>query len=234
MPHKLRAWDLEAFLASDYSWHTKNLGLIAVRMWHRWGAERRFWERDPELLDLKLRRQALPAPKALTLDQARLLISLARSPVEKRIVFLGLYAGLRPGEIREVSSKDWFVTAAGEEVIRVQGKRTSPERDVPVHPRLSMARSELVVVAMTRRQMLRVVRGFREPLGVEDFSAKWLRATFGQALQGLGVERDVISALLGHAVGSVTATSYVPVSRQERIDAIRRLHYGDQQMRLAL
>jgi hypothetical protein len=60
-----------------------------------------------------------------------------------------------------------------------------------------------------------------------DFTTKmapgYLRPSSPHARRG--VERDVISALLGHAIGSVTAMHYVPVTDEEKRAAIARLHY---------
>lgn len=57
------------------------------------------------------------------------------------------------------------------------------------------------------------------------FSSHTLRRTFGVTMSELGVSRDVIGALLGHAPGSVTVAAYIPVRWQEMLDAISRLTY---------
>lgn len=227
-PTMIRAVHLEAFLNDpDYSWHTKQLRLIAVRIWHRWGAERQHWPLDPDLMDTKLRKAPKEEPPALTLDQAVQLLRLADSSAKRRIVYPGLLAGLRPREIIDLSDNLWFVGAGGIERLWVQGKQTSPRRKVPVHPTLARMKTEILSVRMTRYLFRKTAASLQASLGVEGFTIKWLRATFSQALKERGVERAVIGGLLGHSNLGVTADHYVPPTLPEMAAALLELPYGN-------
>lgn len=228
-PEELRAVQVEAFLADpSLSWHTKNLRLIAVRMWHRWGALRGRWPFDPDLLDLRLRKQRPPPTPALTLEQAHLLLSVAKSPVEKRLAYPGLLAGLRPSEKRYLSHDQWFVGIGGWWRLRVQGKKTSPPREVPVHPLLQHHREEILSVGVvSKHAMGSVVKRWRVALDLPEFTLKWTRRTFAQALKEVDVEDAVIAALLGHSRLGVTRDNYLNgVKRTEMERSVRKLPYG--------
>lgn len=224
---------LEGFLADpDISWNTKSLRHIAVRIWHKWGADRGFWPLSPELMSIRLPRKRRIAQPALDVDQARRVLAWATTPLEKRVAYVGLYAGLRPAEIRDLSPGQWTVGFSGIQKLTVQGKATSPEREVPVHPLLEPLRDEILSIKPSRKQVLKVAEQIREGLGIEGFETRWLRRTFGRALRELGVPREVIGALLGHTPSSVTEYPYVPVTVKEMSDAIRTLTYGSDQLGL--
>lgn len=46
------------------------------------------------------------------------------------------------------------------------------------------------------------------------------------------VNRDVIGALLGHSLTSVTVVHYTPIRMEEMRKAINQLHYGERQSTL--
>lgn len=224
---KIRSHHLDTFLADPHlSWHTKSLRLIATRIWHRWGAERGCWPIEVDLLDTRLRQRPIPDPNALTLPQVFALLQAARSDIERRLVYPGLLAGLRPGEILDLSSARWVIGLSGLQELHVQGKRTSPARRVPVHPVLARLRDDILGVAPSRKDLLAAARGLRDPIGVEDFTPKWLRPTFAQALREADVENVIVGALLGHARLGVTADNYSPPTMAKMGRALQRLPYG--------
>lgn len=227
-PVEIHSHHLDAFLADPaLSWHTKSLRLIAVRMWHRWGAGRGEWALEPDIIDTRLRHRPVSDPCALTLPQTMALLQAARSDLQRRLVYPGLFAGLRPGEIRDLCAARWVIGLSGSWELRVQGKQTSPPRKVPVHPVLCRLRDDMLSLMPSRKQLLRAARELRDAIDVPDFAPKWLRATFSQALRDVGVERAVIGALLGHSSLGVTTDSYTGVSRAEMAQALARLPYGN-------
>lgn len=233
LSHLIGSYHLEAFLSDPFiSWNTKSLRLISVRMWHRWGAERGHWNKDPELLDIRLPRKPRKAQPALDLDQARLLLGWARTPLEKRVVYSGLYAGLRPAEIKDLSPNQWTVAFSGEQILTVQGKATSPEREVPVHPFLAPLRDVILSISPSRRQVLRTADRIRAELGIPGFETRWLRRTFARAHRQLGTPQEVIGFYLGHSPSSVTEDPYAPVTLEEAVRHQRKLTYGVDQLPL--
>lgn len=229
-PQELRSRHLEDFLADPrYSPSTKQRAVIASKMWHKWGADRDLWPRDIDLLDLRVRKPPPASKPALTLDQAKLLLQCAHTPLQMRFAFTGLYAGLRPSEIRFLDGNSWFTDLDGRQTILVQGKSTSPERSVPVHPVLVHLRDEILSTGVpSRRKMIETAAWAREQVGVCEFQTRWLRRTFGRAVRSRGGQRDVISSLLGHSIGGVTERHYVPVEREEQVRDLYALRYGIQ------
>lgn len=231
-PHLLSALVLEDFLASDeIGWSAKNLSLVAARLFHTWGARRGYWKLDPEIPELRLRRQRGRETQPLTLPEAQRVLGLARSPIERRLVYLGLWAGLRLIEITSLQPSWWVVGVGGAEELRVLGKG-SYRRVIPVHVRLAERRAEVLAGAAERRRLMKAMRRLQELSGIEHLSTRTLRRTFAERLSRAGVERDVIGALLGHAVTSVTTGHYAPVRWKEQQKAIEQLDYGTGQMPL--
>ena len=59
-------------------------------------------------------------------------------------------------------------------------------------------------------------------------SPHWLRRSFSERMVDVGIERDVIGAILGHSTQSITTQHYAPVTWTEMVRAIRRLDYADE------
>jgi len=57
------------------------------------------------------------------------------------------------------------------------------------------------------------------------FTSHTLRRTFAVRLVELGIEREVVGDLLGHAPATVTVGLYTPITWPEKVRAIQRLEY---------
>lgn len=213
---ELRAHHLEDFLSDPrFSWSTKNLGLISVRLGHRWGADRGFWKRDVDLLDTRLRRKRPKARRGLTMEQAHLALSHAHTEIQKKLVLLGLYQGLRLDEMVSIDTGCWVEDEFGGFKMLILDSKFDKDREVPVHKVLLPHRDLLLGTATTRKQLQKAAHQLREPVGREDLTPQIFRATFGQTHRNLGTERQVIGELLGHAQIDVTTTNYAPVTYLE-------------------
>lgn len=219
---------LERFMSSPaWAWQTKNQSLIAFRMYHRWGAHRGHWEFNLEIDELMLRKKRHIIQPSLTIPQADALLQVAHEPMDQRLVYVGLYAGLRLAEITALDESSWIRDDDGG-VLRVIVKG-GDERELPVHPELAPRLEHILSRPGDRKRVRRAAVRFRRHIDEPGFSPHWLRRTFGQTLSECGVERDVIGALLGHAPSGVTTTHYVPVRKKELREALNRLHYADYQ-----
>lgn len=219
---------LDRFMSSPaWSWKTKNITLSAYRIYHRWGARRGLWEFQFEIDELMLRKKRHIIQPALTITQADTLLQVAHTPMDQRLVYVGLYTGLRLAEIAALDRSSWSPDDNGG-VLRVIVKGGN-ERELPVHPELAPRLEHILSVPGDRKRVQRAAIRMRRHIEEPGFSTHWLRRTFGQALSECGVERDVIGALLGHSPSGVTVSNYVPVRHKELREALGRLHYADYQ-----
>ena len=217
------ALDLEDFLERDLSWSTKNQSLVAFRLYYRWAIRRQLREPDPEIEEIQVGRRVQAETVPLTVEQARTLLAVAHGPVQRRVVHVPLYGGLRFSELMVLEADNWIENRAGDWKLDFVGKG-GKRRKVPVHPRLQAVRDEILSVSPTRRQLLTAVTEVREESGLW-ITTRTERRTFAEMLSEGGVERDVIGDVLGHSPTSVTAMHYAPPRWGEDVDAIGRLPY---------
>lgn len=228
---EISALALEEFLSLPLGWSAKNQSLVAARQYHAWGARRGFWALDPEVQEIRLRKQRGRETRPLTYEEALAVLHAAQTPEEKRVVMLNLYAGLRTSEIQSVRRTWWVLSIDGTEELRVVGKGQVFRR-IPVHSRLSRMRDEVLTGMMTKRGMRTVIESVRRRSGVPTYMPRVGRRTFSDRLNRARVERAVIGNLLGHSSTSVTELHYAPVTWEEALEAMRRLDYGTGQGRL--
>jgi integrase/recombinase XerD len=209
--------DLRRFLReSPLHPQTKNSSAVGMKAFHRWGSLEGEWPLNGI--------SEVPGPKVihdpkecLTTVEARTLLQVVRRPNEARLLFLGLYAGLRVGEMARVDADCWR-----DDRLRFVGKGRKT-REVPVLPELAAKRELILSRGSSDSSLKQVVRSLVYLTGIQ-FSSHTLRRTFAVHLSEDGVPREVIGALLGHAPASVTET-YAPVRWAEKLDAMDMLSY---------
>jgi site-specific recombinase XerD len=202
---------------SDYNPATKNATLVALKAYHRWGAhlEKRWKSKGVEaVVGPKQVRQPKPC---LSPEEAAELIAVCKRPNEYRLVYLGLYGGLRISEAASIGEAEWLADR-----LRFVGKGRK-RRDVPIVRELQSVKGQILANETTAGTMKHVVRSLSHVTGVQ-FTSHTLRRTFAVSLSEKGVPREVIGTLLGHAPVSVTET-YAPVRWQELVDAMEELEY---------
>lgn len=212
--------EVEAFLRNGYSHRSKELALIAFRLYRRYAATHRGIPLDPELLEIRLRKKRRPIQPAFSIEQTRALLEAVRTPVEARIVFPGFYAGLRVGEMVKLDTESFRG-----ELFLVPANKGNESFPVPMHPEL-ICKSDLILQTHPHRHT--VYEACKRLRGVVNlpFTPQWLRRTFSQRLRKLGVAGDVIDALLGHSVNSsVLASHYTAVTWEQLVEAVNKLTY---------
>ena len=235
----LHLTNLEDYLRSDYSYSCKEQTFVAYRLWHRWGAIHGHWTLDPELVEMRLPKRRKGPQPALTDKQATHLLAAAGrasngrgqshgrgASMEMRLAYLGLYAGLRVSEIVAVGPDEWQG-----DVISVTVKGGWIHK-IPVHRELARRREEVLSDWTSRRQTMQEACERMRLIVGQPMSPHWLRRTFAERLATLGVEREVIGAILGHSSQSITVSHYAPVTWTEMAQAIAKLHYGSPQLSL--
>lgn len=210
---------LERFLQNGYSLQTKHLSLVAFRSHHRWGALQKHWPLNPEVFELKLPKKRKNPRPALSFRQAAILLSCGVTPVDARLIFLGLYAGMR---LAEITAVDRYSFQGG--LLIVPANKGHETFEVPLHAALAEKRSLILSEQPTREQIRKACLKLRHAVGL-PLTPQWLRRTYSQRLRKLGVERTVIEALLGHSRNSTLDQHYVDVAWEEMSEAVSQLHY---------
>lgn len=203
---------------SHFNPATKSASLAALRALHRWGeVEGEPWA-NPAF-------QALVAPKllrnpkpSLSRDEARALLRVCRRPHEYRLIGFGLLAGMRISEAASITEDHWL-----QDRLRFMGKGRKV-RDVPIVPELAALKGVILSRIPTSSGTLKHVCRALSHVTDVPFTSHALRRTFATTLSELGVSREVIGSLLGHAPASVTET-YAPVRWSEKVAAMKLLSY---------
>jgi site-specific recombinase XerD len=195
---------------------TKNGVMVGMKAFHRWGVLEKEWPLSSiaEVPGPKL----IHNPKeCLTTAEAATLLQVVRRPNEARLLCLGLYGGLRVGEMVRIDAESWR-----DDRLRFVGKGRKT-REVPVLPELAAKRDLILSRTSSDSALKQVVRTLVYLTGIQ-FSSHTLRRTFATHLSEDGVPREVVGALLGHAPASTTEI-YAPVRWTEKLDAMDMLSY---------
>lgn len=214
---EIEAADLREFLRrTDFAPATKTMTLTGVKSIRRFEALEGFVEMDGL--------EAVRAPKvvkgrmpAISFERIPDVLRECRTSSEFRVVWLGLYAGLRVEEATWIRERDWD---AGWLTVLGKGRKL---RGVPVHPELERYREVILLRPPTNPCTLNNAAGrIRDRLGL-FFTTHYFRRSFARRLEDLDVPEDVRAELLGH---SPSMTSYYSgVSERRMIDAISKLNY---------
>lgn len=198
--------------------------VVAMRQFHKWGALEGHWPLNGIAAVPTPRRTMIPKPP-LAFSAAIALMSACHSSLHFRVVFLGLYAGLRIAESASVTEREWF----GDR-LTIIGKG-SKQRQVPVHPELAKVRPIILESKpATTAVLLSAMQRLRNKARVCDIqgnpaSSHSLRRTFADALYDkFAVPQEVVGAILGH--GKKVTEFYAPVRFDRMREAVDLLDYS--------
>lgn len=233
-PVSFTTMDIIEWLAAQESQWTRATYATGARAWHRWLVEQGVRSDDPTEQIPAIRRPvgaARPAPT--TAIDAALAVSTRRA---RAYIELGMYAGLRAGEIARVRGEDF-----NEGWLHVRGKGDR-ERWVPVHPALAglrhgwphqgwwfPARSRSGHVLPN--SVSRTVSDTFKRAGHPGVTAHMLRHWFGTHVQRIAGDTRVTQELLGHASAQSTVI-YTEVADSRKTETVRRLGNGDSPLRV--
>lgn len=216
--HRVTSDELREFKRrTDYSSQTVAGIVVALHQAHRWGALEGHWRLNG-ICDVRVPKVENEGHPPLPNCQVRTLLKGCRKPVEFRLVFLGLYAGLRVSESARIKEADWQ-----DGMLTFKASKTRGKRRVPVHPELDKARFAILCSKPSTPQNLhRACRQMRKRLGL-DFTPHTLRSTFATALERSGASWQVTMKLLGHSLG-VTGR-YAFISDEQLCEATASVSY---------
>lgn len=211
----------DLLLDQSMSQRTREIIFVSYRLFHRWGALQGHWPLDPHLVEMRFPKARHSMQPALSLEEARGLLAGIRTPVEVRLVYLGLYAGFRLASMVDLDETGWQGS-----VISVRVKGGWMHR-LPAHPLLMERRDEILSQPVGRRALQNACRRLRVHASGQPFTPKWLRRTFAERMAECGVEREVLGAVMGHSTSSVTVAHYAPVRWTEMVAAVKMLNWDD-------
>lgn len=205
---------------------TLQLRITAYRQLHMWGLlDERPWA-STAMLGVKSPPTPRRLPRApVAFHVAQTLLVNCRSENEYRIVYLGLYAGLRVDEQARIRPDNWH-----RDRLTFIGKGDK-ERSVPVHPELAKVLPIILSKTPKNKGVLQSrMTQMRARLGIRDTEGKpatthSLRRTCATFLYDEArVEREVVKMILGH--GSEVTDLYAPVRFPRMREAIERIDYS--------
>lgn len=194
--------------------------IVAFRQWRSWGVLEGHWEEAP--VDRVQPPSVNDSIPSRPLERSRVLTifdSCRATALEQRLVFLGLYAGLRVGES---AALDPSIYEDGWLVFR--GNKNGRVREIPVHPELERALPVIFSKPPTHVETLKKVKARIVARTGFDFITHQLRKTFASELYDVDVSDRIVKDLLGHKP-DVTGR-YIFVSRRRKREAIARLDYS--------
>ena len=232
---ELTAPDLLAFMeGSTYPPRTTAQIVAAAKQGHKWAAVRGLCSLNGVMA---VSPPKIPKSKPhthVTQSTARSLLETARTPLEMRVVYLGLYAGTRVSESAAMDS----CHDKGDR-LRFVGKGDQ-ERDVPIHPEL---REVLPVIfsngPVTDATLGVTMRRLRDKVGAlttmgAPATAHALRRTCGTTMYQAGVAWEVADTVLGHTLPGAGAR-YIQIPWERLEEAVQQIdYYAGKPIQLAL
>lgn len=225
--HRINSDDLRRFLReTDYALETKRGVIVAFHQFHDFGVTDGLWKRNgiSTLKTPKVPRE----PKApLRQEDAYHLLTQALSPVQARICYLGLYAGLRVKEIAGVREEHWQGDTL---VVTADIAKAQKKRRVPVHPELAQHKRLILSCSPTKNTCGQMFTVLRNRLKMTDTDGKpatthTLRRTFATTMYRSGVPWEVVAKLLGH--GSDVTAMYARISDEAMREGVETVRYWD-------
>lgn len=211
--------DVRRFLRdSNYHPATKSSTLVGLKAYRRWGRLEGKWDESGIELLQAPKQTRIPKP-ALTPDEVLKILDACRRPNDYRLCLFGLFGGMRVSDSAIVGPKEWM-----SDRIRFVGVKERRWREVPVHPIVTEKRETILSKQTSRGTLKHVCRSLSHYTGIY-FTSHTLRRTFMVTLRNLGVPREVIRELTGHAHPDVLTSSYAGVTWPEMVAAISVLTY---------
>lgn len=219
--------------------------LSAIRAYCRWCIRAGLRHDDPTL-NLERPKRPDPLPRALSSRDLRLLERILAAPLpalarkarqrirrDRRIVLLGLFAGLR---LSEIATLDWKCVDLDAETITVRDGKGGRDRVVPIAARLlddlketPEERQRGAVAghadgrALSYKSIPHVFNRWLSDAGL-DISAHQLRHTYAVTLLRAGADIRAIQTLLGHSSLAVTER-YLALDLEDKRAATAKLPY---------
>lgn len=203
---------------SELSSQTISGFLTVAREFHVWGSLEGLWPKNG-ISDVRGPRILNEGAPPLSIDKALRVAACCRRPLEYRVVFLPLYAGMRIGEAAAFGGEMWLE----DDWLRFRGEKTQKIRRVPVHPNLRAVKWKVLASPPTHGSTLqRVKRRLEERSGVR-YVTHQLRKTFMTTLYDVDVDDRVVKELVGHQQD--VSGRYIVVSDRKLREAINALPY---------
>lgn len=212
---ELTSEDLRAFKrGADYAPSTVQGVVVALRSFHEWGALEGYWKLNG-IRAVKTPRVVSPPKPPVSMETARILIESCRTALETRVVFCGLFAGLRISESANLTEREWRFDR-----LKLVGKGRK-QREIPLHPELHKRKAEILSsvpssagVLHSSLDRLRTRTNARD-LDGNPVPSHGLRRTFASTLYEQGTPYEIVGKLLGHGQDVTARYARLPWDRME-------------------
>lgn len=169
---------------------------------------------------------------------------LVQSPRDRLIIAIGIYAGLRIGEIIRLQT-DQVITENGTVkntlVVKRLKKKGTTYSDIPIHPKLRNFIREYALTAdlgtwlfpswraKTRGHIGRIqghyiLRKALDALNIDGSSTHSMRRTFLTTLSRMGVPLRTVQEMSGHS-SLAQLQSYLDIHPEDTREAVQRIKY---------
>lgn len=197
--------DIEQFLSTRAAARTRHAYRSDLRMFYAWALQKEMIDKSPaaNIAPIKVPK-SLPRPLCVANVEGAMLAARART---RRMLALGLYAGLRAAEIAGLHAEDVWLHGSPP-VIVVRDGKGAKDRTVPMHPALIDMFSALPASGpvfrspnggcITAHAAGRTITDHLRRCGI-DGTAHQLRHTFGtEAASASGGDVIAVAELMGH------------------------------------
>lgn len=214
--------DLRSFKReSSYAPATVQGIVVALRAFHEWGALEHYWPLNG-ISAVKTPRVNKPPREPVSKETARTLLENCRTPLDYRVVYFGLYAGLRISESAAITEREWRFDR-----LKFYGKGNKL-RSVPLHPELEKRRNLILSAHPKNANVLQSnLSRLRSDLNAVDLDgcpvpSHGLRRTFATTLYET-TPYEVVGKILGHGADVTSRYAKIPFDKME--EAVRGLDY---------
>jgi integrase len=214
--------DVRYFLrCSNYHPSTKNGTLVAVRCYLKYGLLEG-WA-DPvetaKILTLKGPKGRRQRKRGFSLNQVHEILEACRTPLEKRVGYLGFYQGLRISDQAQLRREHFLADRLA--FVSIKGDKYL---ELPLHREVLRVKDEILMKEPTRDALKHTVRSLSHYTGI-PFTSHRFRHTFSRRLSALGIQDGVAIEMMGQEQETTYRRVYADVEWEEMVDASDRLHY---------
>ena len=207
---------------------TRNLRIAAFKQLHKWGLLEEYGWANPAMLGILSIPENRVEKPPITMWDARRAIEFAQRPNDLRIVYFGLYGGLRVGEMASIT----HANIHGDRMTFIgKGRNGGKERTIPIHKEIAKVLPIILsvtpknkAVLEARWRHLRDVHGWKDTKG-QPAPTHSLRRGFADFLYDKeDVPMEVVAKILGHTT-TLTERAYAQVRFPKMRAAIDRVDW---------
>lgn len=221
-PATLDTRDVRRFLRhSPLAPTSKHGALVALRAYVRFLLEEEAIDpsRAQRILNIRGPKKPKRIRAALRPDQVPVVLDCCRTPNEFRVIYLGLYQGMRISDSAQIRREH-----TGPDRFAFVSVKNGKLVEVPMHREVAKV-MDFILQKSPSRDVLKHACAAVSTLSGFSFTSHTLRHTYSRTMDRLGIQEGVVEELLGHEQQSVYRRHYAPVMWEPMVEAQERLVY---------